>query len=457
VFNNNLSSRAVVFVNFSFAILSGIGLEILMRVIKELLKNNKVAYIIYIIGICLVAFQYIDLSQNIKQNSVVPLDTFYPRTNTINFIKDNIEPGQQVIATFPGYLISGTLTAYGIPEPFAHGYFKKEEKEILSKLINNPWRTPTSCVFSLSDVNITEEENLLFTKLFVRYILATPQELKLVSVTPNDVPAPSMPPNILNQTFKIDNESVIIGLSFLMATYGKKSVNTTVSFVLYDSNDSSIYTTYLNDIKDNKWVYVFFNSPLELHPGTYKISLKAYGKDPVTVWTHQSSDKYPEGSLTVNNKETKGDMVFQVLGYKKYISDNWYIFNVTDKIIIFENRNSHPIYVIDSEGRMLFPTYKIEVYKSGYIRYQVEINTSGVLVVPIRYWPGWEVYINGEKNDYIKYLIFMAIPISSGNYVIELKYNPMHFFLGSFIFLVTIVVLLCAMWRCKSWKFIKIN
>jgi len=86
-------------------------------------------------------------------NAVVPNDTFYASTKTIDYVQKHIKPFQYIIAD-RGYLIAGTLGGYGLKDWFSHSFHTAKEKEILSKLVDHPFQTPTSAMFSCNAIHL---------------------------------------------------------------------------------------------------------------------------------------------------------------------------------------------------------------------------------------------------------------------------------------------------------------
>ncbi|ADB58260.1 YfhO family protein [Archaeoglobus profundus] len=463
-FNNNPSHRAIVFADLGLAIVSAVGMELLIVSVRDLAKNlirENIGMALLLIAIAvLVVIHYFDLSTvGRSQNAVVPAETFYPIAPTIKYVKESLIPGQQVIATTDAYLISGTLTAYGVPEPFAHGYFRAEEKEILSHIVRKAWRTPTATIFTFEKIEINDSKYI--DKLFIRYILTSRLP---ISQTQNDKPAPPIPPNIIGQTFKIKENFTLFGFSILMATYGKETVNTDVVLEVY-KDKHNISTKILsilinsNEIKDNKWINVRLKQPIKLTPGSYHIQLRALknNTDPVTVWTLRKTDAYEDGHLTVNGKPLGGDIAFRVIGIPDGIAKHWDVYTLTGDVFIFENRDCPPgAYLIDNDDEIISnATIKIIQYSTNYIKYCIETNKSGLLVVPIRVWPGWQVDVNGERTTVIPYLeMLSAVHVDAGKSIVEFRYDPLTFKVGAITSFITLIILLALVivdrkLRCK--------
>ena len=180
ILNSNLNSRLLVFLGLSFSVLGVYGLDKTIKITSgietkydKLYKKFVVLLVIIIIGI-----QTSDMASiGMSQNAVVPADSFYPETPTITYIQSNIIPGQNVLTTSV-YMVSGTITYYGISDWFAHGYHSDAEKDVLNNVVRDAWKTPTAAMFNFDQVNLTSP---LMDELSIRYVLAP----KLISQTIN--------------------------------------------------------------------------------------------------------------------------------------------------------------------------------------------------------------------------------------------------------------------------------
>lgn len=59
------------------------------------------------------------------------------------------------------------------------------------------------------------------------------------------------------------------------------------------------------------------------------------------------------------------------------------------------------------------------------------LNSPGVLVLADSFYPGWEVYVNGEKKEILRAnFFFRGVLLPPGNHLVEFKYQPYWFKLG---------------------------
>lgn len=71
---------------------------------------------------------------------------------------------------------------------------------------------------------------------------------------------------------------------------------------------------------------------------------------------------------------------------------------------------------------------KISEYRSGYVKGVVDSTSSGLVVLTDTFFPGWEVFVNGEKSKiYPVNYLFRGVFVNQGFSIIEYKYSPVFF------------------------------
>lgn len=82
-------------------------------------------------------------------------------------------------------------------------------------------------------------------------------------------------------------------------------------------------------------------------------------------------------------------------------------------------------------------------YKSQGSEIDVKTNKAGMLFVSDSYFPGWNVYIDGEKSQIIKAdFAFRAVYVAQGDHRIVFSYEPESFLVGKNISLISAAILL---------------
>jgi len=74
--------------------------------------------------------------------------------------------------------------------------------------------------------------------------------------------------------------------------------------------------------------------------------------------------------------------------------------------------------------------------------YDLDIGTSGVLVTADLYYPGWKVFVNGEKRTLLEVDgTNRGVVVPEGRSVVEFRFSPLEFWLGSILQLAGVVLL----------------
>jgi hypothetical protein len=191
VFSSSPNSRLLVFLGLTFSILGAYSFNVISEYSEKKANNPLLKKGIILFFILIIAIQCIDLSTiSRSQNAVVPDVSFYPKTPTITYVQQHIEPYQSVLTT-SSFLVSGTITYYNIPDWFAHTYHTDKEKKILNNVVSDAWHySPTAALYEFKQINLNSE---VIDTLGIRYILTsntTPftginlEQWKIISVEP---------------------------------------------------------------------------------------------------------------------------------------------------------------------------------------------------------------------------------------------------------------------------------
>jgi len=80
----------------------------------------------------------------------------------------------------------------------------------------------------------------------------------------------------------------------------------------------------------------------------------------------------------------------------------------------------------------------------------VEADRQGVLVLADSVYPGWEVFVDGQRVEMGKYQgTFRSVPVLSGVHAVEYVFRPRLVYLGALISGFTIVICLLLVWKEK--------
>jgi hypothetical protein len=101
--------------------------------------------------------------------------------------------------------------------------------------------------------------------------------------------------------------------------------------------------------------------------------------------------------------------------------------------------------VLDAEvllqpKRRFVSTAKILRYQSQRVTIETTSNDSGILVFADSHYPGWKAYVDGREEPILRANhFFRAVILGEGEHIVEFKYEPISFKVGSIASLVTVL------------------
>jgi len=445
-FNINPWHRFNLVISIAITILSVYALH---NIIKKL--KNKSFVLAIIIFIALISYQVYDQKKLFNSfNNRVINKSFYPKTPTIEYISKNISDFQYVLAD-NSYLISGTLGAYYLPEWYAHNFKTDNEKEILSKIVKNPFASSTAATFHGSQINF---KNDLIDYLNFKYILCDAsmktEYIKNYNCKDSHKPAPPLPENKLSQILLFKNHIVIDGISLLLATYNEKYAPSDVKLVIM-KDKKEIASSIINKkkVRDNRWVNFDFKNSVSLMPGTYEFSLKLLDHNvdkKLTAWCGSVAD---QNYLEINGNKTSLMLKMKLYKNTDFKKTRYKPLKVEDNIIIFQNNNINgSAYYLNQLSTGNKPEYNnINLYISH--NNTIKIDYSGVkkgwIVIPMRIYPGWSGFINGKKIKVHNFLNILPAFKVNGPCEITYRYLPSKFIYHFILSLFSILLLSAAL------------
>ena len=99
-----------------------------------------------------------------------------------------------------------------------------------------------------------------------------------------------------------------------------------------------------------------------------------------------------------------------------------------------------------SEGYSLLSQNQLQltVFDIDYIEGTLESNRSGVFFTSVPYDEGWEIFIDGEKQQTKKAAgYFLSCPIKKGNHEITMKYTVPGIKIGAVISVISFMAAIC--------------
>ena len=473
VFNFNLWSRLIVVSLLGLSVLSAVGLDFFIAhapaVADRFLKLTPFMAkgILTLVVAVIAVFQFYSQKALFNNyNAVVPSSWLYPMTPSIKYIKERIRPLQSVIAD-TGLVLSGSLGAYGIAEWYGHSFRTDEEKEVLGRLVHDPFRSATSAFILARNIQFNSP---LMDKLAVKYLLVSKGELesKQMFALPEltDDLAPPLPGNSWRQHLSIPKDMSMGAMGFRFSTYGEAYAPADVQLTLYHGNNDMIVAQSelgKNAIGDNKWIYFGFQDRILLKKGDYSVvlSLPNYkGPGRLTAWA-TNTRKNAGSFLEINGKRTNSSLKWRI-GYYEIadlgvLAERWNVIDTESNILLFENKRvTNSAYRVNSldPSRDLLDFSGLDVKQIS--PHQIDIDyrkkEAGWIVLPMHLHSNWKAYVDDRPVKYDTYLgMLPAIPVDGASQVL-FKYEQVFFRRGVIVSLAGVFVFLVLCWVCLKGK-----
>jgi hypothetical protein len=438
-FNSNPWNRMTILAGLALACLSAIGLA-------SIGKRIRVKALYYVLAVLLIGGQVIDLKILFNSfNSSVPGASFYARTPSITYIQKNIAPLQYVIAD-NNFQTSGTLSAYGINEWFSHNFRSKRERDLLSQLVTNPFRTPTMASFPSYQIVFNQP---LMDEMNVRYVLSSNgtirKQTRIFRGEEVSKPLSPLPKNDLGLSMSLEKTILFNTIELLMGTFHAPHAPADVILDLYSGVDDAgrlieRVVTPKENVVDNRWAAFHFKNTRQLDPGNYylKLSLsndRVAGK--LTAWAYATKDMADE-TLMKNesahvyvNGHRRPYQLNMIFYQNVAIGPNWVPHQFEKGITVYENKNvagsAYWMPNLSPEAAINYAPVRILEYESDRMTLEYRGDSKGWVVIPMRNYPGWRAYVDGIRQSYSIFSSIMpAIPVTGHNKII-FKYEPSHF------------------------------
>lgn len=236
----------------------------------------------------------------------------------------------------------------------------------------------------------------------------------------------------------LPNSSMIYGLYDIRgydSLYSKKyqdyvknmqEKESNIPFVKSGVLDTPIYNSNLIDFLSVKYIL----TKEELNNEKFTL---IYGKD---INIYENKECPPRLFFTDNYKVIKDDEeILSALQSKNFNPKKLVILDEEPNIKITENNSGKNV------------IKKVE-YLTNRIKVKCSISRNSILVMSDAYYPGWKVYIDGNKGKIIRAnYAFRAIPIKKGIHNIDIVYKPISFIIGFSVSILTLFVILIILKR----------
>jgi hypothetical protein len=112
------------------------------------------------------------------------------------------------------------------------------------------------------------------------------------------------------------------------------------------------------------------------------------------------------------------------------------------QVAVVENLPAELSMLINQHEQLGLPSVgAVKLVNSGQLDVTVTSESPGLLVVTDQYYPGWQVFVDGEQSTlYAVDGIFRGVFLEKGFHSIQFKYRPLSFIIGAIISILSLLV-----------------
>lgn len=279
------------------------------------------------------------------------------------------------------------------------------------------------------------------------------------------------------------NRSNLSGIEVYYSAGGTSGARSNITMKLTDKNANAIVrsmTINPSELKDVRWPGQWFMANFEpLNDSGNKTYLLTVSDDDardsgVIFWMDHGA-YLPNGTLYIDGKPANGSLCMRTYhnddtGYslvKSYA--NYYLFQndgalprsfivhnatftLNDSKILSDLSSPaedwlSPIHIYGDDRTVSYPdgnsNVTVSEYQPQYVRILANTSTPGFLVLTDTYYPGWNAYVNGKRVDILRAdYAFRSVQLDAGSSVVEFKYEPMSFYAGAAVTILSLLILL---------------
>jgi hypothetical protein len=457
----SMINRLHLIIGLGFALLSALVLSVVYR------RLGKNAAIWSSAGLVLLLTIQVFDQRRVFQTLVgyVKAETIYPNTATIDFVKTNLKPLQNVVAD-RGYIVSGVVSAYGLSEWFAHGFHTQAEKKLLYSVVNKPFLTPTASAFLCRQINFSNAKFLGY--LGIKYALCSyeskhrPKGNRIpVFNSVNSIQDESKRLNLLEnrvvQHFELVDMVMFDELDVVLARVdGEKHPNIRLKLWMESGPLTESAPCDLQRESNSASLQCKFPERVILDKGRYEMGVLV--ENQAKSGASLEASVYPSGSLLF--KLRVGDSLSDnLLGWSGYLRPGSHIYQAVLKgeidgfkaqelepgvVLVENNLVEGSAYFVDSLDGMPAPRYdllSLNHYTDTAMKFDYLGDEPGWVVIPVRMYPGWKALVNGKSQELKLFKgVLPAVRVSGGD-TVDFVYSLEHYAVSAVISFIG--VLLC--------------
>lgn len=428
VLSNNPWSRTILLLDFGLILLAACGVA---RALPYLRRREA----ILAAALALSAIQAVDLGiQFRKFNGPSPAKYYFEERPVLTALKRVVQPFQYVAQDGGYFMISGTLTALGLPDWYAHTLRSPEMRGLLGDMATNAFTSPTSSSLGIEQYHWNND---LLDAVGLCYGVYPKEKLdRRVVLRARGGGRKAIPPiNGIEvaQTVRFPESFPLKAVSVRLATYRANDLDGTVRLSLAGADGLAAEATLpAGEIVDNEMATFRFPDLPGLSAGEYELRLD-YAPGPkdkkLTAWVLTSAP----GDLRRAGEEIGGSLEYVVYGQSKELLE---VIAQDDDVVAGRNKDcaGGPYRVSKMQlpvAEYLQGETKLAGYDPDHFTVESFADEPGYVVVPMQYQSGWHVTVNGKAADAIEFRgVVPVVPVPAGASTVVYDYRPPRLKLG---------------------------
>lgn len=439
VLSNNPWSRAILLLDIGILILAAAGLDQLRAWVGRAPG--------ILISLAVIGLQWFDLEAQFRRfNGPVQDRYFFAAEPELKQFASRLQPFQYIAQDNAQFMVSGTLSALGLGDWFAHSLRTRGMRELLVALAEEPFTTPTATSIGIQKY---KWQTPIADAVAMCYAIHRPGQTlpAVVHQAPGNQRRPVGPINEqpVRQLIDLPEALEVSAISIRVATYRATALDGWLQMTLQSLDGESkpmVVRMPASEARDNAFLLFELSNTMQLPAGNHQLQLE-YFPGPrnknLTIWLLTDAG----GDVEYDNERVPGRMEYRLHGGDPGLITQ----RVGERFQISRNPDCAPgAYLTRDSGGTYLPGGAQHVslveYKPHAFRFQVDAPESAKLVVPMRHASGWAVRVDGKLADIVLVRDVMpAVSVPTGRSTVEFRYAPPYWKIGLFSAAVSLLLL----------------
>jgi hypothetical protein len=441
VLANNPWNRSIVLLDIGLLMLAATGLDQLRAWVGG--RWNGL-----LLAAAIIAAQWVDLTNQFEKfNGPVPTSYFYSVDPEVEELAARLPPFQYIAQDHRYFIASGTLTALGLGDWFAHSLRSPGLEGLLDSLADNPFTTRTATAIRIRQY--AWESGIADAAALCYAIHGPDQSARPVLLQAGGHERVALGPinnQLVRQPIELSAPLSVSAIALRVATYRTVDLDGTLQLAIRSANGRRLMARAAvpaADARDNERLSFEFPRAVDLPAGRYELEL-LYAPGPknmnLTVWVlvdgggevYRGEEARPGRIEYVFYDAAPGGLATHVVGKRASISVNpgcapgaYWSEDVTGA------------YSPEHAGRV-----RLLRYRPDRFRLEVDSAEAGAVVVPMQHARGWTARVDGRPVPImLAHGVMPAVPVPAGRVRVDFRYEPPHWRIGAVLSGLAIIVL----------------